>query len=181
MTLNKNENIEIEISVKTYIPLIIFSFLATFAYLLGFIKFLSQSFSNHSFDIIQILLGVVVIFVSFQVFMWSIHGKEKLQISTDKMLFIRTNGLLTIKNSVNISDVKSVIINPISFPSDSFIDKKRQHIKEMQGVFFFWYNMGKIEFKIKNNNRSFFNGMTDRQATETVLLISERLKINYDR
>lgn len=173
--MNKEERIEITSPVKTYIPLVLFSFLATIILLYKLVIELYNYFTSDTNNLIGIIFSIPIIFILSQTFFWFIFGRETVIVEFDKVLFVRTNGLITLKRIVLFSEIKNISLNPLTFPSDTFIDRKRQFIREMQGAMFFWYNMGKVEFKIKNSYRTFFNGMSKQKAAETVNILQDRI------
>jgi hypothetical protein len=173
---HKQNNIEIEVYINTYIRLIIFSFIITFIFLLNFIRLLAQAYRESSVDIVATLLSAIIFFIALQVFLWFSFGRERLEISADKLFFIRSNGLLSIRKSFLVSDIHQVILHPKTYPLNSFIDRKKQRIRETRKAMFCWYNMGSIAFKIKNHNSTFFNGMDNQQASKTVLFLAQLLE-----
>lgn len=162
------ERIEITSPIKTYILLVIFSFLATLLYTIAFIFVLVDNISNGTLNIFEIIFACIVFFITSQLFLWYLRGEETITVKEDKIFFIRTNGLIKIKKSFLLSDIDKISLNPLTYPSNSFLDTRRQYIREMKGAIFFWNNMGRIEFKIKNNYKTFFNGFSEKQAEEII-------------
>lgn len=64
----------------------------------------------------------------------------------------------------------------LKHPSDSFIDRKMQSLKEKQGAVFFWNNMGRLTFKLTKSYKTFFNGMPDKDADEVIRILNKAIQ-----
>ena|SRR6218665_1836718 len=164
----RETNIEIEYPIRAYLPLIIFSFIVTGSLLLSFIVRTIRLFLGYESNIPEIIIAGLMAFLFLQVSLWYFRGRERIEANSNKFIFVRTNGMLTLRKTVEAREIKEITVNPRTFPNDTFLDKNRQWIKEMQGAILFWNNMGRLEFKIGNSSKSFFNGLTEKTARETI-------------
>ncbi|WP_367768757.1 hypothetical protein AB3G33_09805 [Flavobacterium sp. WC2421] len=173
--LKTEKNIEIIVPVTKYwMHLFLFGITSIIMVPL-FIFVILKIIITLNFNFPQELYGLLIctpIFANYA--LWLYKGKEILSIENDLIEYIRTNGIITIRKKYEIQKIKNITTKEKKFKSDSFIDTKRELIKEMQRAFPFWINMGKINFQYQEKNINILNGINNSEMSEVCeLLINE--------
>jgi len=118
--------------------------------------------SKPDFQFQQEFIGYFIFFPIFLMYsMWLIVGYEKVIIHEQTIELIKSNRIFTKRKCFLISDIKSIEIVGKKYKSDKWIDVKRERIREKQRAFPFWIRMGKLKLVTKNENITFFNGLSD--------------------
>lgn len=179
MEIYKTEkNTEIIVPVTKYWMLLFLFGVSSIIMVPLFILLIIKMIITLNFNIDQEVCGLLLftpIFANY--FLWIYRGKEKLFIENDLLEHIRTNGIITIRKNYEIKKIKNIITAEKQFKSDSFIDTKRELIKETQRAFPLWLNMGKIKFQYENKNISLFNGLNTYEMFE----VCEVLKMEIEK
>jgi hypothetical protein len=108
--------------------------------------------------------------------LWLFNGKEILFLENDLIEYVRTNGIITIRKNYEIRKIKNIVTREKQFKSDSFLDTKRELIKETQRAFPFWLNMGKIKFQYENKNINLFNGLDNHEMIEVYEILKMEIE-----
>lgn len=179
MEIYKTEkNTEIIVPVRKYWMILFLFGIPSIIMVPLFILLIIKMIITLNFKIHQDVYGLLLftpIFANY--FLWLFKGKEKLFLENDLLEHTRTNGIITIRKNYEIKKIKNILTAEKQFKSDSFIDTKRELIKETQRAFPFWLNMGKIKFQYENKNINLFNGLDNHEMIE----VYEILKMEIEK
>ena len=132
--LKAEKNIEIIVPVTKYwMHLFVFGF-ASIIMVPFFIIIVIKTLITFNFNFPQEIYGLLIftpIFANYA--LWLYKGKEILIVENDLIEYIRTNGIITIRRNYEIQKIKNITTKGKQFRSESFIDTKREIIKETQG------------------------------------------------
>jgi hypothetical protein len=178
LEINRTEkNLEIIVPVTRYwMHLFVFgipSIIMGPFFILVIIKIIFTLNFNFPPEIYGLLL-FTPIFTNYS--LWLFKGKETLFFENDSLGYIRTNGIITIRKKYEIKKIKNIITIEKQFKSDSFIDTKREIIKDTQRAFPFWLNMGKINFQYGNKNINILNGLDNYEMIEVCKILNTELE-----
>src|SRR3954462_4820771 len=112
---NRNEYL-FEYPIRTYMPLVIFSFIATGSVLLSFIVRTIRLFLGYDVSIAETFFAGLLSFLFLQISFWFFRGRERITVDDDNFIFARANGLLTLKKTVPIKEIEVVTIKAGTFP-----------------------------------------------------------------
>lgn len=177
MKIKKNENsVEIIVPVtKYFMQLFVFG---TAAIVMCFVILFTiiKSTINLNIDVPQEFFGLLIfgpIFLNYS--LWLLIGKEKMFIEKDSVLYTKTNGILTFRKTYELNKIDKIEIKEKTYKSDSFIDTKREYLKEQQGAFPFWFRMGKIKIQYKNKEITIFNGLNNSEMNEVCKILNSEI------
>lgn len=179
MEIKRNENkIEIIVPVTKYFMLLFVFGISSSLIILGLLFILFKSIFSLDFNFSSNLFGPLIfgpILANYS--LWLFIGKEKLLIEKETILYTKTNGIFAFKKIYKKSEITKIAVIEKTFKSDSFIDTKRENIREQQRAFPFWIRMGKIEIHFKNKELTIFNGLKNSEMNEVFEILKSEIKI----
>ncbi len=181
MEINKFENnIEIVVPVtKYYGHIFVFGLTSIIMIpsIIIIIIILIKAVFTLNFNFPEQLYGYLIFGLPFATYsLWLLIGKEKILIKNDIIEITKTNGILTFRKSYDIKKIKNIETIKKKYKSDSFIDTKRENIREIRKAFPFWINMGKIKFQYENKNISIFNGLNNSEMIEVCEILKSEVE-----
>ena len=178
MKINKTEDfVEVIVPVKKYYSHIFVFGLGGVITISFCIFFLLKSIIfSHKFHFEQI--GSLILgFIFLNYALWLIAGNEKMHIYRDSILITKTNKLITLKKTYEINKIIKITKREKQYKSESFLDERRERIKEKQRAFPFWQNMGRISFSYKTNGITIFSGLDDSELEIVYKLLKEKVEL----
>lgn len=178
MEIKRNENtIEIIVPVtKYFLQLFVFGIPSIFVTLgLSFLLFKSIFLFDFNFSI-NIIGALIFGPILANYFLWLLIGKEKMLIQKDTILYTKTNGIFTFRKIFNKCEIIKISVIEKTYKSDSFIDTRREYIREQQRAFPFWIRMGKIQIHFKNKEVTIFNGLNNSEMNEVFEILKREIE-----
>lgn len=134
--------------------------------------------------LMQQFLASLVFFLIFSMyFLWFLIGKEIVLVSNGVLKLVKTNGIITFSQNLKINEIRNVSVAEKKNKSDSFIDRKKDRIREKRRAFPFWISMGKLKINYKKNEKlkslTFFNGI-DNSEIDKVIAALKTTEIKID-
>lgn len=179
MEINKSEEkVEITVPVKKYYShIFVFGLGGIISISICFFVLIKSLIISHQVKF-EIIGGIILGFTLINYALWLLIGKEKMLIEINSIVITKTNKLLTLSKTYEINKITKIKKREKQYESDSFLDVRRERIKEKQRAFPFWINMGRISFSYKTNGITVFSGLKDSELEIVYKLITEKIESN---
>ena len=178
MEIKRNENtVEIIVPVTKYFMQLFVFGIPSILITLGLSFLLFKSIISFDFNFSINIIGPLIfgpILANYS--LWLFIGKEKMLIEKDTILYTKTNGIFTFRKIYKKSEITKISVIEKTYKSDSFIDTKRENIREQQRSFPFWIRMGKIEIHFKNKEVTIFNGLNNSEMNEVCEILKREIE-----
>ncbi len=160
-----SEIVEYKVPIKKYGQLIFVFGAASIVLAILILSMPVLAILKSDFQFQQEFIGYFVFFPIFSMYsMWLIFGYEKVIIYNQNIELLKSNRIVTKRNTYPISDIESVEAIEKKFKTDKWIDVQRERIREKQRAFPFWIRMGQLKLITKNGEVTFFNGLSIKET-----------------
>lgn len=166
-----------EVPVRKYIMLLIFSGLMMLIHVFLFTKISVDLFKYAHYELEVVIAVLIMIFLSGNIFLWLYKGIEQVSFAEDSMIVVKTNGFLKIKRRFKLEHIEHIVPKKYMNLNESLIDEVLVEKLDKRNALLFWNNMGKIEIKYRGKYFTILNGLEKKNVIPTVNL----LKLEVDR
>jgi len=163
--INDESKIEILVPVTRYYSHIFVFGLSSVVMIIGIILYILSAIFGFATPFDLNIFGYLIVCPLITMYaLWLINGTEKIILDGKKLILIRSNGIIQISKIYETNQIHNLRLRKRKYPTESFLDTRRERIREKQRAFPFWYKMGKIEFDYQDKNITILNGLNQLNA-----------------
>ena len=176
MEIYKKENeIQIIVPVTKYYSYIFVFGVSSIMMISILIFWTLKAIITYDFNLPEKFIGYLIFGPIFlNIALWLLIGTEKIILRKDTLELTKSNRIITFKKSYELKEIKNITVVDKKYKSESFLDTKREKIREKQRLPF-WWKMGKILFEYKGKKTNILNGLNNSEMSEVCEILKNEI------